>query len=135
MTAPSVGRNVDQEKLVVTWLLAKVDQATTRVVTKLPEIVDGRVLRVGGVGGPDNGQNALLRVDVESFTPTRGDSSDDAWDLAWEVHDYMRALDGQTVNGQPVNRVLIASRPTFRAYSQSLDRVFASYDLDVPTYA
>lgn len=138
MTAPRVGRYVDEEKLTVTWLLAQVaaspNPAGTRVVTKLPAKITGRVLWVAGVGGPDDGDNARLRVDVQSLCPARPDSSDDVWDLARDAHDWMSALDGQTVNGQPIHRVAIATRPTWRFYSDQVDRVTASYDLDTPTY-
>lgn len=141
MTAPRVGRFVDAEKLTYLWLTSRVDPATTRVVTKLPAKITGRILWVIGVGGPDNGENALLRVDVQSLAPARPDSSDDVWDLAGEAHDHMAALGGQTVAvvmagetvRQAVNNVAVGAYPVSRPYSDTVDRVVASYDLDVPT--
>lgn len=131
MTAPRVSKDVDVEALVVAWLKAQVADAgaTAHVGTELPDTITGDVLQPAYAGGPQDPFNALLRVDVASF---RLGGQNAARPLASQVHGWMRALDGQTVNGQRVNTVRVYAPIQRRFWTQTVDRQVATYELDLP---
>lgn len=127
MTAPRIGRFVDVEQLVVTWLTPLLPDV--RVRTRLPADITGDTVWVAYAGGTPAYDNSLLRVDLASFRPG-GEGA--AIPLAEQAHDAMRALEGQTVNGQPVSTIDVWSWPIPRFWSPTVDRVIGTYELDLP---
>lgn len=125
MTAPRIGRLVDVEKLAVAWLTARGRDAGTHRPSPLR---DGFVW-VTGVGGPSDYDTALLRVDLHTF---HAGSDGAAMPTAELVHGDMAALGGQTVDGQPVHTVFCSAYPTRRFWADGMDRVVATYELDLP---
>ena len=131
MTGVRVGRYVDYERLVVTWLAGRLRTRlpAARVGTVKPGDFTGDFVWVTGVGGTDNGDLMVARVDLHSFRPGgRGAATA----LAGVVHEEMGNLDGQTVEGQPVYTVGTVMIPVHRFWSASADRLVATYDLDLP---
>lgn len=127
MTAPRVGKLIDVERLGVAWL--KAQNVASQVGTRLPADISGDVLWVAYAGGSAGYDNSLLRLEVQSFRPGREGA---AWPLAQDVHEAMRALEGQTVDGQPVTTVAVWSVPERRFWTDAVDRVVATYELDLP---
>lgn len=126
MTAPRVGRFVDVEKLVVTWLT---QLTQTRTGTQPPDTFTGEFVWVVSVGGPADYDVTTLRVDLQCFKPGGPNAS---VPLAKRVHEAMAALDGQTVDGQPVYTVRCTSYPVRQFWSKDVDRSRGTYELDLP---
>ncbi len=131
MNAPRVGRFVDTEALAVTWLhgRARATRPGARVGTVRPGDYNGEYVWVTGLGGSDNGDIVVARLDLHAFAPGPRGS---AVDLAEWVHQQMAALDGQTVDGQPVYTVGVVSIPMYRFWGPSVDRIVATYQMDLP---
>ena len=127
MTASRVGRFVDVEKLVVTWLKAAL--GPIRVGTQPPDVISADFVWVASIGGPADYDETTLRVDVQCFTPGGVNASTP---LAGRMHAAMGALDGQKVNDQYVGTVRCPSYPVRQFWSNDVDRSRATYELDLP---
>ena len=131
MTSPRVGAYVDPVQLVVDWLEAQLVDPVIRVRTRLPDTITEDTIWVAYAGGGSAGDNVLPRVDLQSFRPG---GEGDAQEVAKRGHNAMRALGGQTVNGQAVDNVDVWSWPAGQFWSPTVDRVIATYELDLPVY-
>lgn len=130
MSNSHVGRYVDTEKLVVTWLNWSV--ADGRAVTSLPSVIPtAGVLWVANVGGPLDWDEGRVRVDVQTLIPGAFGA---ATPLATEAHDAMGQLAGQTVNGQLINTVYCRNLPMRQFWSPEVERLIATYELCFPTF-
>lgn len=130
MSNSHVGRYVDAEVLVVTWLNDQGAISPARAVTKVPQTIpDGGVLWVATVGGPSDWSEAKIRVDVQSLVPG-GDGA--ASDLAGIAHAAMDALGGSFVGDQYVNAVYCRTVPVARYWSDTVDRRIGTYELHLP---
>lgn len=127
MTAPRVGRFIDVQRLMVTWLGSQLPDV--RAGTRVPADLSGSFVWVTLVVAPSNGDITVARFDLHAFTP--GDPGS-AVGLAGRIHDAMRSLDGQTVDGQPVYTVSTVNEPVPRFWSEQVDRMVGTYDLDLP---
>lgn len=125
MSAPRVGRFVDVELLVVTWLTSRDLVAGTRLPGTIP---DGFVW-VTAVNGPSDYDIAVPRWDLNVFRRGRqGVAMADAQ----AAHEAMAALDGQKVDGQFVYTVRCPRMPAPQFWSAEIDRVVATYEADLP---
>lgn len=125
-----VGKDVDVDLLVITWMNEIYGVAPARAVSSVPEkIPDGGVLWIATVGGPSDWAQALIKIDVQSLVPGVLGA---ARPLAGIGHAAMGALGGSFVGDQFVNYVSCSSVPTRHYWSDSVDRMVATYKLDLP---
>jgi hypothetical protein len=125
VTAPRVGRFVDVDKLLIAWLTSRGRRAGTR----LPDPIPDDFVWVTAVGGPSDYDIAVARFDLHTF---RRGAPGAAMPVAELAHQDMATLDGQTVGGQPVYTVRCPRMPTPQFWSPDVDRVVATYEMDLP---
>lgn len=118
---------VDEEKLVVAWLRSQLPTAYG-VRTDLPIPLDPalplvQVTRSGG--SADTEETVYGRVDLENFAATRSAM----WALTEATHNAMDRLGGSEVNGQPIDVVVATLKPNFLAWSPTVPRSIATYEL------
>lgn len=128
MSAPSTGRFVNVQRLGVAWLKSQMASGV-KVGTRVPAQLEGiKFIWVQRRPGLDDWVTSTPRLELHAFAP----SEDEGWALAGVVHEAMRALDSQTVSGQPVYAVRCSSDPTEQFWSPTVFRTVASYELDLP---
>lgn len=118
---------VNEEALVISWLKGHINPAY-KVVTDLPNPVDPAlplVQVIGSTGSADSETTAFGRVDIYNLAATRGAM----WALTGETHKAMGSLAGAEVNGQLIDVVRAIQRPSFLAWSPTVPRSIAVYEL------
>jgi hypothetical protein len=124
---------VNIEKLVATHLnggtgVPKALPAPYRAVTDLPDPLEPRlplVRLIAGTSTRDDQVSVYPRVDVHCFAATR--------DAMWTLTEAMvAAMDKLTsVNGQDVDYVRTVIYPYFLAWSPSVPRSIATYEIEL----
>jgi hypothetical protein len=118
---------VNEEALVISWLKSRINPAY-KVVTDLPNPVDPAlplVQVIASTGSLDQETTVVGRVDVYCLAATRGAM----WALSGETYTAMGSLAGAEVNGQLIDMVRALQRPSFLAWSPTVPRSIAVYEL------
>jgi hypothetical protein len=118
---------VDLERLVVSWLRSEMP-AAYGVRTDLPNPVDPAlplVQVIQSAGSIDSEATSYDRVDLYNMAADRGAM----WTLTKASHDAMGRLSGAEVAGQLIDVVRVVQRPSFLAWSPSVPRSIAVYEL------
>lgn len=114
------------EEIVIGWLGGGLT-APRKAVTDLPIPLEPRLplARVIAVpGGAETETTAGDRVEIHNMAATR----DAMWALTRETHDLMRRLT-ELEGGQLIDKVLCPMRPSFLAWSPTVPRSIAVYEV------
>ncbi len=124
-------RFVNVERIVIAHLKASPGIGSHRVGTDKPSPLDSTTLPfiqvIASGGGAVNQVTAGPRVDIEVLATTRGMM----WDLTDVVHNAMQALGGNVARGQLVDAVVNLQLPSFVAWSPTVPRSVAVYELQL----
>jgi hypothetical protein len=118
---------VNEEALVISALKLRLNPAY-KVVTDLPNPVDPAlplVQVIASTGSLDQETTVVGRVDVYCLAATRAAM----WALSGETYTAMGSLAGVEVNGQLIDMVRALQRPSFLAWSPTVPRSIAVYEL------
>lgn len=119
---------VNVHRLVVAHLKATLPTAY-KVVADLPAPIEPALplVRVLRSPGSEDEVTARPRVDLHCFAA----GYDPMWELAGDVHNAMRALGGNVVGAQLIDTVRTIQDPTFLAWSDTVPRTVAVYELQL----
>jgi hypothetical protein len=115
------------EAMVVKWLNAGLT-APRKAVTDLPNPLDPALPLaqiILSTGSADSEVTVYDRVDVYNMAATRSAM----WALTAETHELMRSLGGAEIDGQPIDLTRVVQRPSFLAWSATVPRSIAVYEI------
>lgn len=118
---------VNEEALVISWLKSRLNPAY-KVVTDLPNPVDPAlplVQVIASTGSAPSETTVHGRVDIYCLAATRAAM----WALTGETVNAMGSLAGAEVSGQLVDSVRPTQQPSFLAWSPTVPRSIAVYEL------
>jgi hypothetical protein len=121
-----VGRFVDVELLVITWLAGQLP--ALRFCTELPGDIEGvDIVRVTRSPGSNTDMEANPRIDVEAFSATRAGM----WTLIGQVNDAIARIKGQVVIGIQVDCPYTITDPVAAWWSPTVQRAVAVYAIEL----
>lgn len=115
------------ESMVVRWLNAGLS-SPRKAVTDLPNPLEPALPLVQVIlstGSADSEVTAYDRVDLYNMAATRSAM----WALTDQTHELMRSLGDAEIDGQPIDLTRVVQRPSFLAWSATVPRSIAVYEI------